>query len=49
VLQTKGKVYKLDKQNLAERYPAQVVKVTGVLNAKGDTIAVQSIVPINAE
>ena len=49
VLQTKGKVYKLDKQNLAERYPAQVVKVTGVLNAKGDTIAVQSIVPSNAE
>ena len=49
VLQTKDKVYKLDKQNLAERYPAQAVKVTGVLNAKGDTIAVQSIVPINSE
>lgn len=49
VLQTKDKVYKLDKQNLAERYPAQVVKVTGVLNVKGDTIAVQSIVPSNAE
>ena len=49
VLQTKDKVYKLDKQNLAERYPAQVVKVTGVLNAKGDTIAVQSIAPSNAE
>jgi hypothetical protein len=49
VLQTKDKVYKLDKQNLAERYPAHVVKVTGILNAKGDTIAVQSIVPSNAE
>jgi hypothetical protein len=49
VLQTKDKVYKLDKQNLAERYPAQAVKVIGVLNAKGDTIAVQSIVPGNAE
>jgi hypothetical protein len=49
VLQTKDKVYKLDKQNLAERYPAQAVKVTGVLNAKGDAIAVQSIVPSNAE
>ncbi|HEV3482582.1 MAG TPA: hypothetical protein VGR97_09665 [Candidatus Acidoferrales bacterium] len=49
VLQTKDKVYKLDKQNLAERYPAQAVKVTGLLNAKGDTIAVQSIVPSNAE
>jgi hypothetical protein len=49
VLQTKDKVYKLDKQNLAERYPAQVVKVTGLLNTKGDTIAVQSIVPSNAE
>jgi len=49
VLQTKDKVYKLDKQNLAEKYPAQAVKVTGVLNAKGDTIAVQSIVPVDTE
>lgn len=49
VLQTKDKVYKLDKQSLAEKYPAQAVKVTGVLNAKGDTIAVQSIVPSNTE
>lgn len=49
VLQTKDKVYKLDKQSLAEKYPAQAVKVTGVLNAKGDTIAVRSIVPSNAE
>lgn len=49
VLQAKDKVYKLDKQNLAERYPAQVVKVTGVLNAKGDMIVVQSIAPSNAE
>ncbi len=49
VLQTKDKVYKLDKQNLAEKYPAQAVKVTGVLNAKGDTIAVQSLVPVDAE
>jgi hypothetical protein len=49
VLQTKDKIYKLDKQNLAERYPAQAVKVTGALNAKGDTIAVQSIAPSNAE
>lgn len=49
VLQAKDKVYKLDKQNLAEKYPAKVVRVTGVLNSKDDTIAVQSIVPINAE
>lgn len=49
VLQTKDRVYKLDKQNLAEKYPAQAVKVTGVLNAKGDTIAVQSIAPVGAE
>jgi hypothetical protein len=49
VLHTKDKVYKLDKQNLAARYPAQAVKVTGVLNQKGDTIAVQSIVPATAE
>lgn len=49
VLQTKDKVYKLDKQNLAEKYPAQSVKVTGVLNSKGDAITVQSIVPATAE
>jgi hypothetical protein len=49
VLQTKDKVYKLDKQNLAEKYPAQAVKVTGVLNPKDNTIAVQSIIPADAE
>ena len=49
VLQTKDKVYKLDKQNLAEKYPARAVKVTGVLNLKDNTIAVQSIVPVGAE
>ena len=49
VLQTKDKVYKLDKQNLAEKYPAQAVKVIGVLNQKGDTIAVESIAPASAE
>ncbi len=49
VLQTKDKVYKLDKQNLAEKYPAQAVKVTGVLNPKDNTIAVQSIIPVDAE
>lgn len=49
VLQAKDKVYKLDKQYLAEKYPAQAVKVTGVLNTKDDTIAVQSIVPIKPE
>ncbi len=49
VLQTKDKVYKLDRQNLAEKYPAQAVKVTGVLNLKDNTIAVQSIVPADAE
>ncbi|MGH9495177.1 MAG: hypothetical protein ACRD3B_09280 [Candidatus Sulfotelmatobacter sp.] len=49
VLQTKDKVYKLDKQNFAEKYPAQAVKVTGVLNPTNNTIAVQSIVPVSAE
>jgi len=49
VLRTKDKVYKLDKQNLAEKYPAQAVKVTGTLNSKDNTIAVQVIVPANAE
>ena len=49
VLRTKDKVYKLDKQNLADKYPAQAVIVTGVLNSKRDTIVVQSIVPSTAE
>ncbi|HEY6443551.1 MAG TPA: hypothetical protein VIY66_09450 [Candidatus Acidoferrales bacterium] len=49
VLQTKDRVYKLDKQSLAGKYPAQAVKVTGVLNPKDDTIAVQSIIPLDAE
>ncbi len=49
VLQSKDKVYKLDKQNLAEKYPAQAVKVMGVFNPKDNTIAVQSIIPVSAE
>ncbi|HXU20087.1 MAG TPA: hypothetical protein VN788_05845 [Verrucomicrobiae bacterium] len=49
VLRTKDKVYKLDKQNLAGKYPAQAVKVTGVVNPKGNTIAVRSIVALDAE
>jgi hypothetical protein len=49
VLQTKDKVYKLDKQNLAGKYPAQVVRVIGVLNPKDNTIAVQSIVAVDAD
>ena len=49
VLRTKDKIYKLDKQSLAGKYPARAVKVTGVLNAKGDTITVQSIVSVDAE
>jgi hypothetical protein len=46
VLQTKDKVYKLDKPELAEKYAAQTVKVTGVLNPETNIIAVHSMAPI---
>ncbi len=45
VLQVKEKVYKLDNQELAEKYAGQKVKLTGVLNTYSNTIAVHSIEP----
>ena len=46
VLQIKDKVYKLDKQELAEPYAGAKVKIMGILDPKTDTIAVRSIEPI---
>ena len=43
VLQIKGKVYKLDAQELAEKWAGQKVKVVGKLDAKTDVITVRSI------
>jgi uncharacterized protein DUF5818 len=43
VLQIKEKVYKLDAQELAEKWAGQRVKVVGKLDAKTDVITVRSI------
>jgi hypothetical protein len=46
VLQNKGKVYRLDKQELAEGFAGRKVKVTGTLDSKTETIQVHSIDPL---
>jgi len=43
VLEVKDKVYKLDDQELADRYAGQKVKLTGVLDTKTNTITVHKI------
>jgi len=43
VLQTKHEVYKLDKQDLAEKSAGLKVKLTGTLDPKTNTIQVRSI------
>lgn len=48
VLQSKDKVYRLDKPELAEPFAGQQVKVTGTLDPKTSTINVHSITPIGA-
>lgn len=45
VLQVKDKVYKLDKQKLADLYAGQKVVVKGSLDPQTNTIAVEYIVP----
>jgi Protein of unknown function (DUF5818) len=45
VLEVKTKVYKLDNQELAEKHAGEKVKLTGVLDPKTNTIAVESIEP----
>lgn len=47
VLSVKDKVYKLDNQDLAEKYAGQKVKLSGVLNTASNTIAVHDIEPVN--
>ena len=46
VLQNKRNVYHLDKQELAEPFAGQKVKVTGTLDPKTETIQVRSIDPL---
>jgi hypothetical protein len=46
VLQMKDKVYRLDKQELAEQNAGQKVKLTGTLDPKTNTIHVLSIEPV---
>jgi hypothetical protein len=46
VLQVKEKVYKLDNQELADRYAGTKVKVVGVLDTATNVIAVRSMDPI---
>jgi len=47
VLSVKDKVYKLDNQDVAEKYAGQKVKLTGVLDAQSNVIAVHDITPVN--
>lgn len=46
VLEVKDKVYKLDDQDLADKYAGQKVKLTGVLDIKTNTITVHKIEPL---
>jgi hypothetical protein len=46
VISVKDKVYKIDNQELGDKFAGQQVKLTGVLDVKSNTIAVHSIVPI---
>jgi hypothetical protein len=47
VLQVGDKVYKLDNQDLANQNAGKKVKVTGVLDAATNTIAVHAMEPVN--
>ena len=49
VLEVKDKVYKLDNQELAEKYAGHRVKVTGVLDLQTNIIAVHTMAPIARE
>ena len=43
ILQTKDKVYRLDKQELAEPHAGLAVKIVGTLDPKTNTISIHSI------
>ena len=47
VLQTPDKVYKLDKQVLAEQWAGLRVKIVGTLDPKTDIITVRTIEPVS--
>jgi isoleucyl-tRNA synthetase len=47
VLSVRDKVYKLDNQELADKYAGQKVKLTGVLDTQSNVIAVHDIEPEN--
>jgi len=47
VISVKDKVFKIDDQELGDKYAGQKVKLTGVLDVKSNTIAVRSIVPLD--
>jgi hypothetical protein len=46
VLQSKDKVYRLDRPELVEPYAGQKVRVTGTLDPQADTIEVRRIDPL---
>lgn len=48
VLQSRDKVYRLDKPEEAEPFAGQQVKVTGTLDPKTNTITVRDIIPTAA-
>jgi Protein of unknown function (DUF5818) len=48
VLQSRDKVYRLDKPEEAEPFAGQQVKITGTLDPKTNTITVRDIVPVTA-
>lgn len=46
VLQSRDKIYRLDKPEMAELYAGQQVKIVGTLDPKTNTITLKSITPI---
>ncbi|MGB2672364.1 MAG: DUF5818 domain-containing protein, partial [Candidatus Acidiferrum sp.] len=46
VLETKHDVFKLDNQEMAEKYAGQRVKLVGTLDSKANTIQVKEIEPL---
>jgi hypothetical protein len=49
VLLTKHDVFKLDNQEMAEKYAGQKVKLTGTLDSKTSAIQVKTIEPVRAK
>jgi hypothetical protein len=47
VISVKDKVYKIDNQELGDKFAGQQVKLIGVLDVKSNMITVHSIVPID--